>query len=91
MTASRELTEKASQHPRFFTGFQEPVNRWSVLGWGGYQVAVLQFKQWEAVKAVFLMKQKCCRSNLQLGQHLIDGADDTTDGAKLQNYRINCC
>ena len=32
------------------------------------------------------MKQKCCKYNLQLGQHPIDGADGTTDGAKLQNY-----
>ena len=37
------------------------------------------------------MKQKCCIQNLQLGQHPIDGADGTIDGAKLQNYRISCC
>ena len=28
---------------------------------------------------------------MQLGQHAIDGADGTTDGAKLHNYRISCC
>ena len=37
------------------------------------------------------MKQKDCRNILQWGQHPIDGADGTTDGAKLQNYRIRCC
>ena len=35
-----------------------------------------------------MMKQKCCRLNLQFEQQPIDG---TTDGAKLQIYKISCC
>ena len=29
------------------------------------------------------MKQKCCRHNLKLGPHPIDGADGTTDGYRF--------
>ena len=73
------LPAAGQQEVRFFLGEEEgPSCRIAVKAVGSSQSSLL-------------MKQKCCRSNLQLGQHPIDGADGTTDGAKLQNYRISCC